>query len=68
MGPGISAVHGNIDGDVSDQADSFFICISLQLHPLFIKFILHILLKFNLKIQFSAVIVHGIAPAQADIL
>ena len=67
MRPGIRAVHRYIDWDISDQLDSPLIGIGFQLVPLEVKLILQILLEFNIKIQFPTVIVHGIAPAQADI-
>ena len=66
--PCICAVHGNIDGNISNDPDSLFIGIRFQLPPLLIKFKLHVLLKFDIKIQLFPVIIQGVLPAQTDIL
>ena len=66
--PGICAVHGNIDRNISDNTNSFSVCIRFQFRPLFIKFELHILLEFNFKIQFFSVIIQSIVPTKANIL
>ena len=66
--PGICAVHGNIDRNISDNTNSFSVCIRFQFRPLFIKFELHILLEFNFKIQFFSVIIQCIIPAKTDVL
>ena len=68
MSPGIRTVHSYIDRNIPNDLDTFFIGIFFQFHPLFIEFKLHILLEFNIKIQFSAVVIHGISPAETDIL
>ena len=66
--PGICAVHGNIDRNISDNTNSSSVCIRFQFRPLFIKFELHILLEFNFKIQFFSVIIQCIVPAKANVL
>ena len=68
MSPGIRTVHSYIDRNIPNDLDTFFIGVFFQFHPLFIEFKLHILLKFNIKIQFSAIVIHGISPAETDIL
>ena len=68
MRPGIRAVHGYIDRNISDQLDTPLIGIGFQLVPLAVKLILQILLEFNIEVQLPAIIIHGIAPAQSDIL
>ena len=68
MRPGVRAVHGYIDGDIPDNPDSLSIGISLQLSPLPDKLVLQIFLKLYVKIIFPLIIVHGIVPAQPDIL
>ena len=65
--PGIRAVHSHIDRDIPDDTDSLLIGIGLQLRPLLAEFKLHIFIKLDLKIEFPAVIIQGVLPAQADI-
>ena len=37
MGPGICAVHCNIDRDITDDLDAFFMCIVAQCNPLLLE-------------------------------
>ena len=48
--PRIRAVHGNINRNISDNADILFICICFQLIPLLIELKLHVFLEFNVII------------------
>ena len=66
--PRVRAVHGNINRDISDNADILFIGICFQLIPLLVELKLHIFLEFNVVIKFSSVVIKGILPAEADIL
>ena len=68
IGPGISTVHGNINRNIPNNTNSFFVRISFQLRPLLVEFKLHVLLKFNFKIQFFSVIIQSIVPTKANIL
>lgn len=68
MGPGICAVIGNIDGNISDDPDSLPVCVGLQLLPLAGELELHIFIEFNIKIQFFPVIVQSKSISLSDIL
>ena len=68
MGPGIGTVHSYIDRNITNDFHALAVGISLQLLPLSSKEILHEHLELNIKIQFLAVVVHGIAPAETNIL
>ena len=50
VSPGICTVHSYIDRDITNDLDTFFVGIFFQFHPLLVKFKLHILLEFNIKI------------------
>ena len=68
MGPGIGTIHSYIDRNITNDFHTLAVSIGFQLLPLSSKEILHEHLELNIKIQFLAIVVHGIAPAETNIL
>ena len=68
MGPGVCRVHSHINGNVTDDFDIVFVGVGLQLPVLLEELKLQIHLELDVEIQFPAIVVHGIAPAQANVL
>ena len=68
MSPGVCTVHGYIDRNISNDFHALAVGIAFQCVPLAGEIILHELLELYIKIQLTAIVVHGIAPAEADIL
>ena len=50
MGPGIRAVHGHINGNISYDAHALAVGVLLKRPPLFIESKLQVLLELNIKI------------------
>ena len=67
-GPCISGVKRHIDRNITDDLNTAIVCILFQTNPLYRKLILKIFIKLNVIVALSAVVIHGKAPALADIL
>ena len=67
MAPGVRAVEGNIDRDIPDDPDPFFMRVFLELLPLLFEQELKELVKADLLIQFAPVTVHCQLIPKADV-
>ena len=68
MAPGVRAVHGHIDGQVSDDPDIVAGRIALEGLPLAEEHILHEAVEPHLVQELSVPLADGLRPAQADVL
>ena len=66
--PGVGAVHGHVDRDITHDLDAAAVGVALQLAVLLEELELQVHLEFNIEIQHPAVVIQGKVPAQADVL
>ena len=65
--PCVCRVKGYINRNITNDFNTIIISIFLQFIPLFLKGKLKIFIKFNIKVAFSAIVIHRKAPTLLNI-
>ena len=68
MGPGIGGVLGHIDRHIAEDLDAESVHIRTEILPLLIELELCVLVEFDVIIELTMVVFHGIVPVPADVL
>ena len=68
IGPGVRAVHGDVDRDVAKELDAKGVDVAAELLPLLVEEVLQELVEAHVLVQFLAVVADALGVAQADAL